>query len=801
MQQPHEQQQTETPSRASRLPVNPRRHKVAPEQRKRVATACNVRRIKCSGEKPCRQCRSSSRDCVYPTVIEKVAVARNELEDLRRRCEAAERVLQIKVPDAAERRQLLQQELDNTTSSRAGSSSSFTPPQQHQQPVPQPQPQPQHAQSWRPDPSGSDAEASPANDGRMLSDPDGNARFLGETSGATFLDCLKEFMSTVFPLAYNRPWLSPTPNNGSTFLASLGRYQTYDSRPVYEDTNVDPLVLPSRRDMSVMLNDLRFFIQDGSGTFPCGGIYWWGDLGSVPVDPNPGSFPAGASRQDVLDKYRHLAFYHTAFAVACQANTTAARMPDPADLSQVYFARARRLLGNPLDITSWTISDVAVLALMGFYLIEMNRRDAAYMYVSNAMHIAMMHGAHRGWLDERGKRVFWTLYILDRWLSCLMGRPPTISEDAVRLPLPCDAPSLPPAAGLRAHVELARISGHIVCNTYRVAPYDHHPAGAARHVERALQMLETWLSSLPPTLQLTVNGASTDPACCLLHMNYNQLLVLLVRPIFFVAVKKAFAERYVALERHWNIEHHSPRIRACSDAARRNLYLARWLLKLSGSRKLLQAGLHHVFNAAIILMLEELLPQHQPQPQPQAPPLSPSAESDDVAFAIGVFDEESKTGSNYARDCATVLKDLRSLIQRLRHAPPGIVPVRVGGPSSSTPGLSTPEDVTLGARSTSSTPTTTGPREYHPHHHHHHQHQHQHHLHQPHQHHQQQPPLQLQQQQQQQQQQPQQQQQQQAFAPSPGLHFQVNEGDAIYQELAMWADNTDLQLYSNNYLI
>nr|XP_036589951.1 fungal specific transcription factor domain-containing protein [Colletotrichum truncatum]KAF6801956.1 fungal specific transcription factor domain-containing protein [Colletotrichum truncatum] len=432
--QQHQQQETENPSRGSRLPVNPRRHKVAPEQRKRVATACNscnIRRIKCSGERPCRQCRGSSRDCVYPAPVEKVSISRSELDDLRRRCEAAERALQAKVPDAAERQQLLEQEAD-PAAFRAQSSSSFTPPLQHTQQPPQPR------RDGPGDAAATVDETETA--GRMLSDPDGKSRFLGETSGATFLDYLKEFMSTIFPLAFNRPWLSPTPNNGSTFLASLGRYQTYDSRPIYEEANIDPLVLPSRVDMSAMLNDLRYFIQDGNGAFPCGGIYWWGDLGSVPVDPNPVSFPSEMSRQDILDKYRHLAFYHTAFAVACQANTTAARMPDPSDMSQVFFARARLLLGNPLDITSWTISDVAVLALMGFYLIEMNRRDAAYMYVSNAMHISMMHGAHRGWVDERGKRVFWTLYILDRWLSCLMGRPPTISDDAVRLPLPNDAP-------------------------------------------------------------------------------------------------------------------------------------------------------------------------------------------------------------------------------------------------------------------------------------------------------------------------------------------------------------------------
>ncbi|WYZ41135.1 hypothetical protein EsH8_V_000030 [Colletotrichum jinshuiense] len=739
--QQQQPEQTENPNRGPRLPVNPRRHKVAPDQRKRVATACNscnVRRIKCSGERPCRQCRSSSRDCQYPAVTEKVSISRNELVDLRRKLDVVERALQVAVPDDTTRQQLLQQDVD-AAGSRAGSTSSFTPPQQHLQYHQQLPPPPRNDDPN--DTASNDAEDEAA-EGRQLHDQDGRARFLGETSGATFLDYLKEFMSTVSPLAFNKPWSSSAPNNGSGFLSSLGRYQTYDSRPIEVESNAEPLVLPPRPEMTTMLSELRYFIQDGNGGFPCGGIYWWGDLGSVPIDPNPVSFPPETPRQAICDRYRHLAFYHTAFAVASQAGTTAASMPVPRDASQVYFARARLLLGNPLDITRYTISDVAVLALMGFYLIEMNRRDAAYIYVSNAMHISIMHGAHRGWVDERGKRVFWTLYILDRWLSCLMGRPPTIMDDAIRLPLPCDAPSLPPAAGLRAHVQLARISGHIVCNTYRVAPWDHRPGGAARHVDRALQLLESWHSSLPSTLQMSTARPSTDPACCLLHMGYNQLLILVVRPIFFAAVKKAFAKRYITPGRRWDFEHHAGRIRACSEAAHRNLYFARWLLSLGGSRKLLQAGLHYVFNAAIILMLEELL----------VPYLAPSDSAADVNFAISVFQEEAKTGSNYAHDCATVLQDLGSLVQNLRldgQATPTAGGVIDGG-ATSPPGLA-PDDVGIAINGT--TPTNAGPQE-------------------------------------------------QAFPPgSSGHQLQVDEGGALYQELMTWADNNDSQLFSNNYLI
>ncbi|RSL99444.1 hypothetical protein CDV31_012165 [Fusarium ambrosium] len=694
-----------------RLPVNPRRHKVAPERRKRVVTACNacnVRRVRCSGERPCRQCSSSSRECVYPVPVEKVTVTRSELEELRRKVDLYERALQdtvpeaisSAVPDATRRHELLSllgrsdpyQAAGGLAASEAARTplssvqpgiiavttavdgrvqlvrapSELPPPQQsdlqrqyQHQPLPQVQfqdtPFPQlavppivqvhhHRQ---------DDEDGVSTEGRLLHDPDGHARFLGETSGATFLDYLKEFMTTVLPLAYQN--LRPG-SDGSAFLSSLGRYQTYDSRPLH-DRDVDPFWFPPRPEMEYMLTELRYFLQDGNGNYPSGGVYWWGDLSSVPILP-PMERDTPLSR---LNKCRHLAFYHTAFAVVSQA--TAAPPQDltiDSHLSEYYFSRARLLLGNPLDITRFTGNEVSTLTLMGFYLIEMNRRDAAYMCVSNAMHISIMHGAHRVWADEGGKRVFWTLYVLDRYLSCLMGRPPTIMDDAIRLQLPCDAPGMPPADGLKAHVELSRISGHIVCNTYRVSPWDGN-TGLVRNLEEAIRLLDEWNINLPPSLQLSSNGLSDDPACCLLHMSYNQLIILTIRPLFFAAVKKSFAERLVTRQCSLHSHPQLPQLKRCTAAADHNIRLARQMLALNHPRKLLQAGLHFIFNAAICLMLRELVVEDE-----GAEPRDKRVLCQDLDFVIARFEDESRIGSNYGRDCATVLRDLRVLVGRLR---------------------------------------------------------------------------------------------------------------------------------------
>ncbi|KAF2686284.1 hypothetical protein K458DRAFT_210405 [Lentithecium fluviatile CBS 122367] len=610
-----------------RLPVNPRRRKVAPENRKRVARACNgcnVRRVKCSGDQPCQQCVSGSRNCVYPTAeASKEATLKSEVDRLRKRCTALEQSLQSLVPDETARREFLSK-MDYVKS----------PP-----PLPN---TPSHAEATY-------ADEAEATEGRLLFDIDGNVRFLGETSGATFLDLLKHFMLTLVPLTFAPGPGLTAPEDGSIFVASIGQYQTFDSRPLKDPGElVDPLWLPSRTEMTLMLAELCYHIQHGNGDFASGGIYYWGDINNVPaaVTLAPSQFDAINS-----DSYRYLAFHHVCFALASQiATPTLQHEEDPGN---AYFKRARMLIGNPLDTVRFTLRDVPVLALMGFYLIELNRRDAAYLYVSLAIHIAITHGAFRHYVDEGSKRIFWTLYVLDRWLSCLMGRPPTLIEEAIRLPLPADVPSMPPCAGLLAHVQLARISGYVVCETFKIAPREQKATGLTHDIDKAMDMLKEWLVNLPLTLQMSPDALSIDPPCCTLHMAYNQLVLVATRPIFLVAVKRAVAERYIQ-SGNWRLEKHPQykHIQACSAAAHYNICLAQWMVQLYSSRRLLQAGLHFVFNAAVILLLNRILRAYS------------GAVDAEISFAIELFAKEAEIGSNYQRDCHQVLKDLKTLIDR-----------------------------------------------------------------------------------------------------------------------------------------
>ena len=283
------------------------------------------------------------------------------------------------------------------------------------------------------------------------------------------------------------------------------------------------------------------------------------------------------------------------------------------------------------------------------------------VYVSLAAHIAIIHGNFRFYRDEASTRNMWTLYILDRWLSVLMGRPPVLADEAITLPRPRDFPGMPSPVGLRAHIELSEISGYIVCDAYKIAPRyqtsSQDNRGTAYHMDQALRLLDEWIVKLPEELQISDPTQARGPACLMLHMRYNQLVVLTTRPLFFAAVKRAVAKQTVDARSRAAADDEQRHIDRCTAAARANMRLAEQVR--SSKSKLLQAGLHLTFNAAVILLLRNIMVTAQHKNQSDDPLIA--SDSSDIRFAITVFDEERRTGTNYQRDCCEVLEDLKAL--------------------------------------------------------------------------------------------------------------------------------------------
>lgn len=411
---------------------------------------CNVRRIRCSGEIPCAQCAVAQRKCEYPQVDKKVFVPQSKIDELQASRDALEICLSRFIPDPVERQNAMAQSRQTLTrapgshavpvkdeefqspSSPAASVSTVALSPTHEST------QSQFQQSYAPRKFIGSMDTA-ATEGSLLQDRDGTSRWLGGTSGATFLDHLKKFMHTLkSSLGY-----SGTPSDtlpGMKFLASRGQYQTSDSRllfmPAIPD-NVNPFSPSANWHMAgSRLAKVSEYIQDAMGGWVCGGIHYFGDF-----SPQNWLAVQSDSMNPNIPPRRELAFYEAAFALGTVYSLTTANSRRDGQLGELSFAKARKILGDQMDILRYGMDDVPTLALMAMYMFEMNRRDNAYVYLSHALTICCMFGGLKGsFCDERDIRVVWTLFCLTKDASCLMGRPPLYPDEAFQLPIPTAVP-------------------------------------------------------------------------------------------------------------------------------------------------------------------------------------------------------------------------------------------------------------------------------------------------------------------------------------------------------------------------
>lgn len=362
---------------------------------------------------------------MYPVVEKKIYVPESSYKELRSNNDALELCLRNAFPDPVQRQSILAEARQSLTnrpvsdeepqghSPAASSSTCAMSPAQYQ-----PYNYPQKSKGGM---------GRAGTEGTLLVDHHGTKRWLGGTSGATFLDHLKKFMFTLkSSLGHS--------GTGAQFLESRGQYQTSDSRllftPATDNNNNNVQVAhPDQWLAGPRLGKVDEFLQGSGGTSACGGIHYFGDL----------SLEKWLAVRADFKRPPELAFYEAAFALGTIYSLTATSSRRDGQLGETYFSNARRILGDPMDVSHYDMRDVATLGMMAMYMSEMNRRDNAYMYLSHAITICCMFGGLKGSLvelEEGDKRIIWTLFCLTRDFSCLMGRPPLFPVEAFQLPYP-----------------------------------------------------------------------------------------------------------------------------------------------------------------------------------------------------------------------------------------------------------------------------------------------------------------------------------------------------------------------------
>ncbi|KAG8534066.1 uncharacterized protein KY384_000909 [Bacidia gigantensis] len=216
--------------------------------------------------------------------------------------------------------------------------------------------------------------------------------------------------------------------------------------------------------------------------------------------------------------------------------------------AEIYYATAKSLV-DPLscagDCSLWSIQ---ALTLLSVFMLLRSARNAAYLFVGMAIRSGYGFGLHRSETatifseDEKvARRRLWrSLFVLDRFLAVALGRPVAIAEeDSSGDAIPSsgfaihDFPSSQPhhlcATGMDATIRSCHLMGMILRRVY------YRRKVSIVETQSLAGLCRQWPEKLSPDLHWRqASPESPRQAIAILHCNlaYWHSIIILTRPFF-----------------------------------------------------------------------------------------------------------------------------------------------------------------------------------------------------------------------------------------------------------------------------
>ncbi|KAJ5105353.1 hypothetical protein NUU61_002700 [Penicillium alfredii] len=281
------------------------------------------------------------------------------------------------------------------------------------------------------------------------------------------------------------------------------------------------------------------------------------------------------------------------------------------------------------------------------YLLSSSRANECWYSFGTALQVVTALGLHRKWpaklsknecsyLElELRKRIFWSAYTLDKYLSIMFGRSRLLRDEDLDQELPDEmndedlleedparrtgsADSMMIASAL--HYRLGRILGDISRQLYSINPFSRD--SALETAVRLTSELERWKESVPPLFN-SVRPSSLIPPLC----RQSQVLQLAYSHAMIHVTRSFLLNDFTDLSRRPTIPHHptvSTHVQKCIEAAQDVMTLVD---SLAQQGILIQSFwfTHYVTFCAILVVYIHTIQQHR---QSLAP--SPGDDADDA---------------------------------------------------------------------------------------------------------------------------------------------------------------------------
>ncbi|GIC88254.1 uncharacterized protein Aud_004648 [Aspergillus udagawae] len=266
------------------------------------------------------------------------------------------------------------------------------------------------------------------------------------------------------------------------------------------------------------------------------------------------------------------------------------------------------------------------------YLLSSSRANECWYTFGTALQLVTALGLHRKWpakmskhsnsyLEQQlRKRIFWSAYTLDKYLSVMFGRPRLLHDEDTDQELPGEindedmlqedprrrtgSPDSMMIASV-LHYRLGRILGEISRQLYTINP--HTQDSPLETAARLASDLEKWKETAPPLFN-SVRATSLIPPLC----RQSQVLQLAYSHAMIHATRSFLLNDFTDLSRRPSVPHPmvSSHVRKCIDAAEDVMKLVDSLAKQG---VLIQSFwfTHYVCFCAIIVVYIHTIQQHR----------------------------------------------------------------------------------------------------------------------------------------------------------------------------------------------
>ncbi|CAO2653218.1 Nn.00g026290.m01.CDS01 [Neocucurbitaria sp. VM-36] len=395
--------------------------------------------------------------------------------------------------------------------------------------------------------SGPEEEAVIYSQSRMLQDPTGRVLYIGDSATLSFLQLLRMMVETV-------AGSSPFTTDPRRHKIVEGQYSLPSG---YRHTHILPDVQTAR----VLVE--AFFINTHGLLQVFERDRFLEDLETCYSDP-------------LLVEPSWLCLLYLVFAIGLTMATPLSGSPEALiidklrsehlDRAEVFYLNAKSLNDPMTGLEDQDFWSVQALLLMAVYMLAKSKRNTAFALLGMATRSAHALGLHREETmvifspeDQVQRKNLWrSIFVMDRLLSCSLGRPTAISEDD------CSGDTLHPPEqfldppfnlngnavpdynetgphALEAAVRSCSVLGMILRKVYQQRKI------STRLAQEIADICKSWPRALPPVLHWRQAAtASPSQGVAILHVNlfYCHSIILLTRP-FFLYILNLETQRHV----------------------------------------------------------------------------------------------------------------------------------------------------------------------------------------------------------------------------------------------------------------